>query len=154
MKFPMEIDVLGVKYTVEEHSEAEDKYLKNADGYCDKTSRKIVLAGKKDDCDLDDFIVFQRKVLRHEIIHAYLFESGLHENFKHPEYGHDETFVDWIAVQFPKLAWTFRQAGCENDLTIDEIVERDNRPTGHRRDGISKDARDLAEALACKNFDA
>lgn len=115
MKFPVEIDVLGVKYAVEEHSEEEDKILKEADGYCDKTSRKIVVKRKSDDCDLDAFEVFQKKVLRHEIIHAYLFESGLHENFEHPKFGHDETFVDWIAVQFPKLAYSFRQAGCEDD---------------------------------------
>lgn len=50
--------------------------------------------------------------MRHEIIHAFLFESGLSENFTHPEYGHDETYVDWIASQFPKMCEVFKEVGC------------------------------------------
>jgi hypothetical protein len=41
-----------------------------------------------------------------------MFESGLHENFKHTEWGQDETTVDWFAVQFPKIAVAFQKAGC------------------------------------------
>lgn len=44
--------------------------------------------------------------------HAFLFESGLSENFTHPEYGHDETYVDWIASQFPKMCEVFKEVGC------------------------------------------
>ena len=80
--------------------------------YSDKTSKQIVISQKSESCDLDDFEVHRKKVMRHEIIHAFLFESGLQENFKHDEYGHDETFIDWIAVQFPKMAQAFREANC------------------------------------------
>ena len=108
----MIINVLGTEYTVEEHNDTEDALLKKLDGYCDKTSKRIVVTKRTDDCDLDDFEVYRKKVLRHEIIHAFLFESGLHENFKHPEWGHDETTIDWFAVQFPKMVKVFEQAGC------------------------------------------
>lgn len=67
---------------------------------------------KAKDCDLKDYSVYQEKVMRHEIIHAFLFESGLSENFTHPEYGHDETYVDWIASQFPKMCEVFKEVGC------------------------------------------
>ena len=104
------IDVLGTEYTIIKASKAEDKALQEIDSYCDKTSKKIVVTMKDDDCDLDCFEVYQKKCIRHEIIHAFLFESGLHENFQHKPYGHDETYVDWIAVQFPKLLKAFQDA--------------------------------------------
>lgn len=106
----MKIDVLGTMYTVIIASEKEDSYLENCDGYCDKTSKKVVVKDKDDDCELDDFDVYKKTCLRHEIIHAFLFESGLHNNFKHDQWGHDEMMVDWIATQFPKLYKAFEDA--------------------------------------------
>lgn len=94
-----------------ERSAAEDRTLEECDGYCDKTAKLIVIAKKEADCDLMDFDSHRKKVMRHEIIHAFLFESGLHECWTHGS-GHDETYVDWIAVQFPKLLKAFEEAGC------------------------------------------
>lgn len=108
----MKIDVLGTKYSVFERTEDQDKTLERCDGYCDKTTKTIVITKKSKDCDLEDFEVYRKKILRHEIIHAFLFESGLHENFKHDQFGHDETMIDWVAVQFPKLQKCFEMAGC------------------------------------------
>ena len=108
----MDVNILGTVYTIVDKSFDEDKILINCDGYCDKTSKQIVISQKSESCDLDDFEVHRKKVMRHEIIHAFLFESGLQENFKHDEYGHDETCIDWIAVQFPKMAQAFREANC------------------------------------------
>jgi len=107
----LKIDVLGTEYTIYIKDKAEDAILNNCDGYCDKTSHSIVVTTKDAECDLDNFEVYQKKILRHEIIHAFLFESGLHENRTHDQ-GHDETFVDWIAVQFPKLLTAFKAADC------------------------------------------
>lgn len=104
------INVLGTEYTVEAKSKQEDKTLEICDGYCDKTSKRIVVATKEESCELDFFEIYQKKVIRHEIIHAFLIESGLHENFKHDQWGHDETTVDWFAVQFPKLLKAFEEA--------------------------------------------
>ena len=108
----MIVSILGTEYTIEERTRSEDAYLKDHDGYCDKTSKLIVIDHSPDDSELDDYEAYKRKVLRHEIIHAFLFESGLHENFTHPSSGHDETYVDWIAVQFPKMLEVFKKAGC------------------------------------------
>ena len=104
----MRIDVLGTKYAVYERDN-----LPNCDGYCDKTTKTIVITKKTPDSNLGDWEVYRRKILRHEIIHAFLFESGLHENWEHKAYGHNETYVDWIAAQFPKLQKAFIQAGCD-----------------------------------------
>lgn len=103
------IDVLGTEWTIRFKTESDDPILKENDGYADKTTRSIVVACPATDCDLGDYRHYMKKVLRHEIIHAFLFESGLHENWKHED-GHDETYVDWIAVQAPKLLNAFKEA--------------------------------------------
>ena len=106
------INVLGTEYTISVLSKQEDKFLENCDGYCDKTSKKIVVKAKDDGNELDHFEIYQKKVIRHELIHAFMFESGLQENFRHEEWGHDETQIDWFAVQFPKLLQAFKEADC------------------------------------------
>lgn len=103
------INVLGTEYTLEIKTQAEDDFLDTCDGYCDKTSHSIVVTSKPADNELKDFEAYQKKCIRHEIIHAFLFESGLHENWSHKD-GHDETYVDWIAAQFPKLLKAFEEA--------------------------------------------
>lgn len=103
----MKIDVLGTKYTVTVTTAQKDPFLLCCDGYCDKTTKQIVVKAKDDDNELGNHDVYLKKVKRHEIIHAFLFESGLHENWTHGQ-GHDETYVDWIAVQFPKLMTAFK----------------------------------------------
>ncbi len=106
------INVLGTEYTIEYASKKENEFLERCDGYCDKTSKRIVVLTKDDDCELDNFEEYQKKVIRHEITHAFLFESGLQENFKHEEWGHEETMIDWVAIQFPKLLQAFKEADC------------------------------------------
>lgn len=109
----MRIDVLGTKYTVTITTVKKDPFLNSCDGYCDKTTKKIVVKAEDENSELGNYGVYLKKILRHEIIHAFLFESGLHENFKHAdEFGHDETMIDWFAVQFPKLYAAFKAADC------------------------------------------
>ena len=107
-----ESDVLGTKYTISIVLREEDKFLSRIDGYCDKTSKKIVVRAKDESFELDDYEVYKKTCLRHEIVHAFLFESGLHQNFHHDEWGHEETMVDWIATQFPKLYKAFKETDC------------------------------------------
>ena len=109
------LNILGTEYTLCLATVREDPSLKEMDGYCDKTVKKIVVLTEDEDAgvtSVQDFAVYQRKVMRHEIIHAFLFESGLHENWDH-KVGHDETYVDWIATQWPKMAAVFKEAGCD-----------------------------------------
>lgn len=111
-KNEIKIDVLGTKYSITITSAENDELLKKADGYCDKTTKKIVVRDIDNDNELVDFELYKKACLRHEIIHAFLFESGLHSNFHHVEWGHDETMIDWVATQFPKLLTAFAEADC------------------------------------------
>ena len=49
-----------------------------------------------------------KRIIRHEIIHAFMFESGLGFNFEHKPFGQDETMIDWFAIQYPKMKIVFR----------------------------------------------
>ncbi len=109
----MTVNILGTDYTIEERTQDEDEILNDStDGYCDKTVKLIVVGNDPDKSDLKDYDEYKKLVLRHEIIHAFLFESGLHESFTHPTTGHDEQYVDWFAVQSPKIFEAFKKAGC------------------------------------------
>lgn len=52
---------------------------------------------------------FQIKELYHEIIHAFLFESGLHSN---SEWAENEEMIDWFALQFDKIIDVARKGTC------------------------------------------
>ena len=48
----------------------------------------------------------EKKVLRHEIIHAYLGESGLRGSSGWAE---NEEMVDWFAIQSSKIYKTYKE---------------------------------------------
>lgn len=109
------VNVLGTEYTVEYKNDDKDNILKDSNGYCDITSKRIVvLAEMRSSDDVDDFQYLQKKTLRHELIHAFIFESGLFNNTYCVDGGwaKNEEMVDWIAIQFPKLLKVFKQAEC------------------------------------------
>jgi hypothetical protein len=108
------INVLGAKYTVIEQSESQNPKLKKCDGYCDETVKNITVVNLServnDDMSKGDLLgEYRKKVMRHEIIHAFLYESGLAEN---SDWARNEEIVDWIAMQFPKLLKVFNDIKC------------------------------------------
>ncbi len=108
------INILGTEYTVLEKDESEDELLKKCDGYCDKTTKEIVVMKlSSENCELHNPEWYRKKVIRHEIVHAFMFESGLHECMNKNEGTHDEQMVDWIAIQFPKIQKVFVELGCD-----------------------------------------
>lgn len=109
-----QVSILGTDYSIYlDVPESEDETLKTCDGYCDKTSHKIVVCEKGTDCNLDDYSEYRKRIMRHEIIHAFLFESGLGgDSVWHVEgQEHPEQTVDWIARQFPKMLKAFQTVG-------------------------------------------
>ena len=109
-----EINILGTEYNLLFRTPEEDDYLDTRDGYTDWTSRKIVIRKKSSDNQLEDFHMYRCKVIRHEIIHAFLRESGLHHEAVYAPIDGDsqpEQMIDWLAVQFPKMTKVFADLG-------------------------------------------
>ena len=104
----MNVSILGEKYAI---IESDNLKSEDADGLCEFYTKEIHLRNIKEDKDtFDNINVYRKKVLRHEIIHAFLFESGLASN---SDWANNEEIVDWIAIQFPKLAQAFKEAECD-----------------------------------------
>lgn len=105
------MNILGEEYKLVYESQDDDKKLKNAWGYADWTTKRIVLDKNPDISEeaLGNQQLFMEKVLRHEIIHAYFEESGLSECCS---YAFNEELVDWIAKQMPKIVKTCVECEC------------------------------------------
>ena len=56
----------------------------------------------------------EEETLRHEIVHAFLNESGLMDSTFAYDGGwsKNEEMVDWLAIQIPKIHKVFEEAGC------------------------------------------
>lgn len=108
------INILGTEYRIEFRKEDEDTILKDCNGYCDVTVKLIViLAEPNKECDYEDFSFIQKKTLRHEIVHAFLTESGLFNNTYNVDAGwaKNEEMVDWFAIQSPKIFKVYSELG-------------------------------------------
>ena len=107
------VNILGTEYNIifDAHDE---KMPEGADGCMDQSIHTIKIAKMESDRNsLLDLDAYRKKVLRHEIIHAFLYESGMWNNSGSTDcWGMDETITDWIAIQSPKLFKAFKEADC------------------------------------------
>ena len=105
------VDVLGSEWTVKILTPEEDPRLTTTTGFVDRTSRLIAIQDVAPDCTLDDPMKILFETVRHELVHAFMFESGLGDNVEHKDLGQEETWVDWFAIQMPKI-WRAATAVC------------------------------------------
>lgn len=107
------VKILGTEYRIIESDANAKPILKDAAGICDSSVKEIYIdrriTGKAEDSKANLESV-KRKVLRHEIIHAFFSESGLEEQ---SDYAVNEELVDWIAIQYPKINAAFRSLGID-----------------------------------------
>ncbi len=105
----MKVSILGTEYAVEYRSSKEDKILEDSDGYTDLYSKLIVVVNDENG-NIKDYNAYRKKVLRHEIVHAFLYESGLAHNSIQVEsaWAMNEEMVDFFAIQGEKIhkAWS------------------------------------------------
>lgn len=100
-------NILGTDYKILNRTQLEDKKLEDMDGYCDTSIKAIVIRKLTDEQsleidNLEDMDSYFNQVLRHEIVHAFLFESGLH-NQSADSWAVNEEIIDWMAIQMPKI---------------------------------------------------
>jgi len=108
----MKINVLGTEYTlIESNDKANPKLAAAGDGYCDTSTKECVVdeMAETDVYCKANLLLYKKSVIRHELIHAFLFESGLDVS---SNWAKQEEMVDWIAIQFPKLLEAFKAADC------------------------------------------
>ena len=113
-----EIDILGSKWKICYRD--DDITFSEARGYTNWPSHEIVVENpKKDNTDvmslpLKDQYIDMRRVVRHEIVHAFLMESGLDESSNPADaWATNEEMVDWFARQGPKIYKAWKEADAD-----------------------------------------
>lgn len=115
-----ELNILGNTWRVVGRNEKEDTRLENCSGLTDVSSRTIVLS----DVDPDEYTISNpqsdlQRTLRHEIIHAFMYESGLWVNSTQAEnWAMNEEMVDWFAIQLPKIDEACTRAGAMPGMCV------------------------------------
>ena len=107
-----QVSILGSNWDIHESDEIKEPRLVGADGFCDDSAKEIFVDSlEKIDksCAKKNLESHKKKVLRHEITHAFLCESGLAEC---SDWAMNEEMVDWIARQGLKLYEAWKQAEC------------------------------------------
>lgn len=116
----MDVDILGTTYKIIIKKISEDEDLKNRrlSGRCNRFHHEIIVADMEEteyfgELTETEKTEYKKEVLRHEIVHAYLNESGWSTTrmFSGLDGRQTNEMVDWIALQFPKMIDTFKQAG-------------------------------------------
>lgn len=106
------INVLGTNYKIVYNvTEEDDPYTAVCDGYIDYTNKEIYIKDMSEH-GWSDNKYHENEVTRHELVHAFLYESGLNVNSGRAR---NEEIVDWIALQAPKLNKLFEELNINND---------------------------------------
>ena len=108
------VNVLGSEWSVVFGTEKEYPTLSEMDGYADFSTHQIVIdTMEKADGQIGskgDMTAYKKQVIRHEIIHAFLYESGLEAcSTTSDNWALNEEMVDWFAIQSPKIFKVFNE---------------------------------------------
>jgi len=111
------VSILGTEYKLFREPSSSWKFVDGIMGRCDSYLKEISISilnrdsvinkGKPDEW----FFLNEAEIARHEIVHAFLNESGLSYNTKSStSWATNEEMIDWIALQADKISKAFKEA--------------------------------------------
>ena len=111
------VNILGTEWNIIFQTIEQDKAFADCDGYCDPTVKKIHVRLYTDEEVKDNKFAYEsreehrKKVIRHEILHAFMFESGLWRNSFSVDlsWSMNEEMIDFYAIQSPKIFKVFQE---------------------------------------------
>lgn len=111
------INILGTEYAIETHKISEDDILEKNIwcGYCAEESKEIVVADMSEkkyfpDLNEQEQETYRKRILRHEVTHAFLNESGMSDcSNQSKHWAKNEEMIDWFAIQSPKIFKAFQK---------------------------------------------
>ena len=113
----MSIDILGTEYSIVFADFGKDETAKKCQlcGYTSKLTKKITIINAKsiypDDSD-EECREMEKETIRHEIVHAFLYESGLDSSTQGgTAWAENEEMIDWIAIQGAKIYAAWQKLG-------------------------------------------
>lgn len=113
------ISILGQGYSFVICNTPEDKDLpiefkrNEAIAFCNICTKQVFISKFAfEDHNPEELAVDLRATVRHEIIHAFLAESGLDSQTSSTSaWARNEEMVDWLALQYPKIEKVFKSIG-------------------------------------------
>lgn len=114
------VNILGTKYRIRIKNYHDDPIFNDSKiaGFCNDRTKEIVLVDIKTfptyENETDESIkLSMMSTLRHEIVHAFLSESGLASSASSTDgsWADCEEIVDWFAIQGPKLFSAWKACG-------------------------------------------
>lgn len=106
------VNILGTTYVCSEVDEETEPRITQMLGFCDFSTKEIGIADSLNEAfqgEQKNMLFVKKKTLRHEIIHAFMFESGLDTS---SDFARDEELIDWMAIQIPKMVNAMKSIGC------------------------------------------
>lgn len=106
------VNVLGTEYQIQSSEDIHRTLMESQNtGECDMYAKVISISPQEyiiNDSREDVRKSVYNICMRHEILHAFFHEAGV------DKYSADETLVDFIAMQFPKMKELFEEVGCDD----------------------------------------
>lgn len=112
------INILGERYKLRFKNYLDDPLFaqRHIDGYHDSIDKQIVVCNMKTYPSWENETAaycqkVEKQILRHEIIHAFLTQSGLDDNSNRFEgaWAKNEEMIDFFALQSPKIVKIFSE---------------------------------------------
>ena len=115
----MAVNILGTPYeiVIKKYDEEEAFDRRSIAGFCDGYAKEIIV------CDMHTYKGWehnsekaiaecQKEITRHEIVHAFFYESGLWDSSLGIDnsWAKNEEMVDWIAIQGEKIYKAWQEA--------------------------------------------
>lgn len=128
------IRILGTRYDISFVS-PPDKRLGECMGCMDHTTKEIILKlAKEGDFNVGNILDSYMKTLRHEIIHAFLYESGLFVNSNLFEEGWamNEEMIDFFAIQYDKIQGAIMEGTAVIHKLLEEIANEKEHENSKR----------------------
>lgn len=114
-ELPTKISVMGSEFEIIYTTEEEDPTIKGKSGVCYSLLQKIKIDQYIYLDDADGSVAEAEKaskllsllaILRHEIIHAFFFQSGLDSQCS---FAVDEVLIDWLSLKLPEIVEVMNQ---------------------------------------------
>lgn len=106
------VNILGSMWTVKFEPVSSSPRYEKCNGWCDNSVKECHI-GIRPESDMQQMkmIDFYKSIARHEIIHAFLYESGIvtAASIRTNKWCKDEMMIDWMAAQMPKIYDVFEQ---------------------------------------------
>lgn len=111
------VSILGTEYSINYKDFSDDEAFERYTAYVDYWKKEIVVCKIESRKEFasekhENLVIMIKETLRREIIHCFLYESGLSTDSYSPNsWATSEEMIDWLALQAFKIYEAWQQAG-------------------------------------------